>query len=38
MCFRPDDKTASRLARKGDDGHFDLSVAVNGRNDWHDLE
>jgi hypothetical protein len=29
---------ASRLASKGDDGRFDLYVAVNGRNDWHDLE
>jgi hypothetical protein len=35
---RRDDKAASRLAPKGRDGRFDLSVAVNGRNDWHDLE
>jgi hypothetical protein len=31
--FRHDDKTASRLAPKGDDGRFDLCVAVNGRID-----
>jgi hypothetical protein len=35
---RHDDKAASRLARKGDDGRFDLYVAMNGRDDWHDLE
>ena len=35
---RQDDKAASRLAPKGRDGRFDLYVAVNGRNDWHDLE
>ena len=35
---RHDDKAASRLAPKGDDGGFDLYVAVNGRNDWLDLE
>jgi hypothetical protein len=28
----------SLLAPKADDGHFDLSIAVNGRNDWLDLE
>jgi hypothetical protein len=33
-----DDKAAARLAPKGDDGRFDLYVAMNGRNDWHDLE
>ena len=33
-----DDKAASRLAPKGDDGRFDLCVAMNGRSDWHDLE
>jgi hypothetical protein len=33
-----DDKAASRLAPKGDDGRFDLCVVVNGRNDWYDLE
>jgi hypothetical protein len=27
-----------RLAPKGDDGRFDFSVAMNGRNDWRDLE
>jgi hypothetical protein len=37
-CIRQDDKAASRLARKGDDGGFDLYVAVNGRNDWLDPE
>jgi hypothetical protein len=36
--IRHDDKTASRLAPKGDDGRFDLCVAVNGRNDRRDLE
>ena len=37
MCgreyIRDDDKAASRLAPKGEDGGFDLYVAVNGRND-----
>jgi hypothetical protein len=33
-----DDKAASRLASKGDDGRFDLCVPMNGRNDWHELE
>jgi hypothetical protein len=33
-----DDKAASRLAPKGDDGHFDLYVAMSGRKDRHDLE
>jgi hypothetical protein len=37
-CIRHDDKAASRLAPKGDDGRFDLSVAMNGRNDWRDIE
>ena len=37
-CIRHDDKAASRLAPKGDDGRFDFYVAMNGRNDWHDLE
>jgi hypothetical protein len=32
-CIRRDDKTASRLAPKGDDGRFDLCVAMNGRHD-----
>jgi hypothetical protein len=31
-------KAASRLAPKGRDGRFDLCVAMNGRNDWLDLE
>jgi hypothetical protein len=33
-----DDKAASRLATKGDDGRFDLYVAADGRSDWDDLE
>jgi hypothetical protein len=33
-----DDKAASRLAPEGDDGRFDLFVAMNGRSDWLDLE
>jgi hypothetical protein len=37
-CIRHDDKAASRLAAKGDDGRFDFYVSVNGRSDWHDLE
>ena len=37
-CIRHDDKAASRLAPKGDDGGFDFYVAMNRRNDWHDLE
>jgi hypothetical protein len=36
--IRHDDKAASRLAPKGDDGRFDLFVAMNGRTDWRDLE
>ena len=36
--IRHDDKAASRLAPKGDDGRFDLYVAMNGRNDWLNLE
>ena len=36
--IREDDKAASRLAPKGDDGPFDFYVAVNGRDDWLDLE
>jgi hypothetical protein len=35
---RHDDKTASRLAPKASDGRFDFSVAMNGGNDWLDLE
>jgi hypothetical protein len=31
-------KAASRLAPKGNDGHFDLFVAMNGRSDCRDLE
>jgi hypothetical protein len=34
--IRDDDKAASRLAPKGDDGRFDFYVAMNGRNGWHD--
>ena len=26
------------LAPEGDDGRFDIYVAMNGRSDWHDLE
>jgi len=37
-CIRHDDKAASWLARKGDEGRFDFYVAMNGRNDWHDPE
>src|SRR6516162_8661845 len=37
-CIRDDDKAASRLTPKGDDGRFDLYVAMNGRSDWHDLK
>jgi hypothetical protein len=36
--IRYDDKAASWLAPKGRDGRFDLYVAMNRRNDWHDLE
>jgi hypothetical protein len=36
--IRDEDKAASRLAPQGDDGRFDLSVAVNGCSDWYDLE
>ena len=35
---RKDDKAASRLVPKGDDGRFDFYVAMNGRNDWQDPE
>ena len=33
-----DNKAASRLAPKGDDGRFDFYVAMNRRTDWRDLE
>ena len=36
--IRHDDKATSRLAPEGDDGRFDIYVAINGRSDWHDLE
>jgi hypothetical protein len=36
--IRHDDKAASRLASKGDDGRFDFCVAVNECSDRHDLE
>ena len=36
--IRHGDKADSRLAPKGDDGRFDLYVAMNRRNDWLDLE
>ena len=35
---RHDYKAACRIVPKGDDGGFDFCVAVNGRNDWRDLE
>jgi hypothetical protein len=35
---RHDDKAASRLTPKGDDRRLDFYVAMNGCNDWHDLE
>ena len=36
--IRQNDEAASRLAPQGDDGRFDFFVAMNGRNDWLDLE
>src|SRR6516164_3032183 len=36
--IRYDDKAASRLAPNVPDGRFDLYIAMNGRNDCHDLE
>jgi hypothetical protein len=36
--IRHEDKAASRLAPKADDGLFDLYVAMNGRSDRRDLE
>jgi hypothetical protein len=36
--IRHDDKAASRLAPEGDDGRFDLCVAMNRRSDQRDLE
>ena len=36
--LRQDDKAGSRLAPKGNDGRFDLYVAMNGLSDRHDLE
>ena len=42
MCEREStrygEKPASRLAPKGDNGRFDFYVAMNGRNDWRELE
>jgi hypothetical protein len=42
MCdheyIRHDDKATLRLAPKGDDGRLDFYVAMNGRNDWHEIE
>ena len=35
---RHDDKTASRLAPKGDDGGFNLYFVTNRRSDCLDLE
>jgi hypothetical protein len=37
-CVRHDDNAASRLAPKGADGRFDFCVAMDGLNDWSDLE
>jgi hypothetical protein len=36
--IRHDDKAASWLAPKGDDGRFDLYVVTNGGSDCLDLE
>jgi hypothetical protein len=36
--IRHDDKPASPLAPNGDDGGFDFSIAMNGRNDCCYLE
>jgi hypothetical protein len=36
--IRNKDEGASRFAPKSDDGRFDLFVAMNGRDDWLDLE
>jgi hypothetical protein len=36
--IRHDNKAATRLAPKGHDGHFDVCVVVNVRNDPLDLE
>jgi hypothetical protein len=36
--IRLDNKAASRPAPQGDDGRFDFYIAMNGRNDWLDLE
>jgi hypothetical protein len=36
--LQQDDKADWRLTPKGDDGRFDLYVAMNGRSDGHDLE
>src|SRR5262249_44086008 len=36
--IRHEDKPASRLAPKGDDGRCDLRVAMYGRSNCHDLE
>jgi hypothetical protein len=35
--IRHDDKAASRFAPKVHDGRFDLYVAMNVSNGWHDL-
>jgi hypothetical protein len=36
--IRHDDQATSRLAPKGDDGRFNLYVAMNRRSDWRDLQ
>src|SRR5262249_2526113 len=35
---RHDDKAAEVLPPKVDDGRFNLHMAMDGPNDWHDLE
>jgi hypothetical protein len=36
--IRHKDKAASRLAPKGGDARFDISVVMNERSDWHNLD
>jgi hypothetical protein len=36
--IRHDEKAAARLAPQRRDGRFDFFVAMNGRDDWLDLE
>ena len=37
-CIPHDDKAPSRFTPKGRDDRVDFFLAMNGRNDWHDLE